>query len=223
MNYYESYSGLGSLGDAYQVSAGVAAGAGVVSAAATTAVASGLITAGTTLAATVPVIGWVAGAIVVAAGFIAKAQGKAKAIRGAKNDVLVQNAELRVLNAELDKNINQVATSTANINGQIKAAGLAGVSSLNGLNGFGDFLQKVFTPAKYAEGQYNDATIEGDQLNTSINSKIKTLENMQSNLESLYKKLTTGKSTQTILLIGGGVLALSAVGYLIYSLTTSDK
>ena len=227
----------GGLGDVAKTSSVVAAGASTVASVATIAAAAGTAAVSAAAAAgtsaslfavaaassAVPVIGWVAAAVAVAAGFIAKGFAKAKAIKETRKEVQVQNLELSTLAAELDNNISELNLKRSSIYAALNNLGLN--QNLSGLNGL---LANIFTPGKVEEKKLNNATDENKRLNDEVNKKIAILEALQNDFKSIQdtfvkastevqKAATTKSNIETGVIIGGSALILGSIAYLILS------
>lgn len=171
----------------------IATGAGAGAAVATSLVSAGV------AAQAVPVVGQILGGLAIVAGFIASSQAKSKAIKAQGSEVDKANVELIAQNAELDDMISQSQRQIQSINSEITRLGLSG------LNGFTDFLKKTFTPAKYQQGILEDKVAANQRLTKEAEQKVTVLQGYQKQLQTLYDKLTGGKTIQRTLLIGGSV------------------
>lgn len=188
----------------------VSAGAGAASAsiAAGGATAAALTAIGVSAQA-IPVVGQVLGAVALVAGFIANARAKSKAAKASQKEVDKANIELIAANAEMDRNIATAQNEILKVNTELARLGLQGVQ----LNGIGTWLKKTFTPGKYQEGILADKVKENERLQKLYDDKIVVLEQTQSQLQTIYNKLTAGKNSQTILLWVGGTLLGGSILY----------
>lgn len=188
-----------------------AAGSGTVATAATT---GALVTFGVSAQA-VPVIGTIAGAVALLSAGILRVRGKAKAGQAT-------SAQLRSQIAEVDALITQGNNNKANILAEMNRLGLSGLA----LDGFGDWLKKTFTPARY----YGN---EAAGLTAELENKIATAQALQTELETLQARLTKGKAAglpavinnlfspsvsptaKKVIVYGGGALIIGTTLYFI--------
>lgn len=147
----------------------------------------------------IPVVGQILGAVAVIAGFIAKARARAKAAKAQSKEVDKATIELVAANQELDSMTLQSNLQLQQIQNELNKLGL------NGIDGFGDWLKKTFTPGKYQEDILNDKVKNYQKLEAQVEAKITNLQNIQNQLQALADKLTRGKTLQRTLLIGGGI------------------
>jgi len=131
-------------------------------------------------------------------------------------EVDAQNAELRLQSVEVDKQINEAKTLRQSIQSQIAALGLQGT---HGLSGFTGWLKETFTPAKVAQEQLNRSTSENNALVNEVNAKIAVLQNILAEFEALKSKFIKANTTQKVLVVGGTLIVVGSLGYLIYRAT----
>lgn len=198
---------LGSI-DAGQlaITAASTASASIAAAVASGAVAAGTATgaAGVLIAAgvgaqAVPIIGTVLGALAIIGGYLLLAKSKSKAIKSQFAEVDQANAALIIENAELDAMIIESENKITAINTDLTKAGLNGLESLK------TFLKKTITPVRYQQGILENKQQTYNRLTKEADEKISLLETYQTQLQTLYDKLTGGKNLQKVLLIGGSV------------------
>ena len=208
---YNDSVGMGALGDAAQNSATAATTAAALKSSYDAGKLAPLLLKAGVASSAIPTIGIVIGALAITAGFVAKAQAKAAAIKSQKAEIDKQNADLMAQSVELDNQVIEVNQKKDVINQQL--------SKLNGLGSLKTFLQKTFTPAKYAQSQLNDSVAKNQLLTANVNDKISYLEKSANELESLFNELTKGifqsNVKKTILWIVG-ISSAVAIGFGIY-------
>lgn len=199
------YNGLGQV-DPFQVASGAAA---VTSAAAAGGATSLLATLGVSVQV-VPVVGQIAGAVLLVTGYIIAARAKAKNIKAQTANVEQQKAEARQLLAQLDAQVVQANNSKANIVADLQKLG----ANVSGLHGFGDWLKKTFAPGAYQEDLLKQATGDLAQLQQTIEQRIGYLEQIEKELTTLYDRLTNMKLKRGILWGVGIAGALTGLYFL---------
>lgn len=210
--YQPANAQLGELFDFLSKGSGVIATA---AGAATSAAGAGLITVGTTAAATIPVVGQIAGAVAIIAGLVARQRAKSKAIKSSLSDVESQRLALQQQNNELDQMIADASMQRNVIVAEIQRLGISG----GGLNGLKDWWQKTFAPEKYYGAKIDMTVADIASLESAAQQKIGTLQNIQQQLQDLGDQLTEGQFTNKLgrYLVYGtiGIGTLFALYYLI--------
>lgn len=187
------------------------AGQGVVAAASVGAgLAQSLLAAGVASQA-LPVIGQILGGIALVGGYILSARAKAKAAKEQGAQIDTATVQLLQQSSELDGMLLQAQKSLTEVRSEIIRLGLSGTA----LGGFSDWLAKTFTPGKYQARITADKQANYETLLNQVEQKITKLQSIETELNGLYDKLTSGKTLQKALLIGGGLaLGLTAFYFL---------
>lgn len=222
--------GVGQLGDAEGALKITSAGAGLVATAAgayvtaTGATAASLIAAGGA-ASVVPVVGWIAGAVVALTGLVLKLVGgkkQAKAMSEQADQYYEAIALQKSLNAEADENINKFQSQIQYAKEELAKYGV--IAQLSGPRGLGwTWFNETFLPVKTAEKELTAATDAYNktfpQLQTEGQQKIDQLKAMAAELTALQNKITnTVSNTDLLKMVGGvlgGILVLVGIGKLI--------
>lgn len=182
------------------------AAASVAAAAATGGSASLLVTLGVSAQA-VPVIGNIAGAVLLVTGYIIAAQQKAKAVKSKVASAGEQALAYRAQLTELDAQVLQAQKSKQNIVADLTKLGIN-----PGLSGFSDWLKKTFTPVAYQNTLLATANAEVATLEAQVQQRIDYLKAIETELNDLYDKLTYGKIKRAALWTLG-IAALITAGY----------
>lgn len=213
---------LQGLGDTEQVLTILNRASGITSTAvATPAVVSALTAAGVSAQA-IPMIGTIAGTVMIISALALRQVAKSKAIGASYQDVETQRVLLEQQSNELDAVIEDAEQAKALIIADVQRSGLAG------LGGFRDWIQKTFTPEKYYGEKIATATAQIQELEATNAKKISYLQTLSNELEDLGNKLSKGNlallmgtgltRTQKVILysglaIGGGTLLYFIVKY----------
>jgi membrane protein implicated in regulation of membrane protease activity len=196
------------LGDAYDTTKVVATTATAVAAVASTAVASGAIAAGATLftvagaAVTVPVIGWIAGAIVAIAAVLLTVFGKSKARKAEAKAINEQTNQLKQEAMYLDAERQKIQTGMIEAKNKLI------------LMGYGDVVKNnpITVPLNGAKEDLARAKKTNEEWRTTLEQKGKLLEQDQKTLQSWYDALTGAKKQEKILIATGiGALLLTTL------------
>jgi hypothetical protein len=148
-----------------------------------------------------PVAGQILGGIALISGFIAGASAKAKAAKEQGAQIDAATVDLLQQNSQLDTMLRQSQQQVTDIKNEMNRLGLNGAA----LDGISDWLKQTFTPGAYQQSIVNDKTTNYNNLLSQVEGKISVLQQLESELKSLYDQLTGGKILQNLLLIGGSL------------------
>lgn len=173
-------------------------------------------------AVTAGVVKAIGAAISFVAGIIGKNKQKVAALKAQVSDIKAQNAQLETTNKELDSHLNQATQQAAAINNELANMGLAGIDiNAPQLDGLKDWLKKTFAPKQYAAAKVLETEVaKNKRLTTEVNTKISTLQSLQTELQALANKYTTAVETvttnKTVKWVAGGIAGLGLLAFLNY-------